>query len=75
MSSSPLLKVEDLQIRARLGTRERTIVTAMELSVTAGETIGIVGESGSGKSMTARALIGLLRGENFGKMLVRVTSK
>jgi peptide/nickel transport system ATP-binding protein len=60
LSSSPLLKVEDLQIRARLGTRERTIVTAMELSVTAGETIGIVGESGSGKSMTARALIGLL---------------
>ena len=55
-----LLEVRNLTIRARIGARYRTIVSDVELSLAAGETIGIVGESGSGKSMTARALIGLL---------------
>ncbi len=55
-----LLQVRDLTIRARIGAHDRTIVSDVELSLAAGETIGIVGESGSGKSMTARALMGLL---------------
>ena len=59
-TGTPLLRVEDLEIRARFGSRDRTIVSGVQLSVGSGETIGIVGESGSGKSMTARALIGLL---------------
>lgn len=50
------LTVSGLQVRTKDG---RTIVRSIDLTVAAGETIGIVGESGSGKSMTARALIGL----------------
>jgi peptide/nickel transport system ATP-binding protein len=50
------LTVSGLRVRTKDG---RTIVRSIDLTVAAGETIGIVGESGSGKSMTARALIGL----------------
>lgn len=37
-----------------------TIVHGIDLSVEAGEAIGIVGESGSGKSLTLKSIIGLL---------------
>jgi peptide/nickel transport system ATP-binding protein len=57
---SELLRVSDLGIRSRIGGRERTIVSSLDLTVAAGETVGIVGESGSGKSLTARAIMGLL---------------
>ncbi len=50
------LTVSGLRVQTKDG---RTIVRSIDLTVAAGETIGIVGESGSGKSMTARALIGL----------------
>jgi peptide/nickel transport system ATP-binding protein len=56
----PVLEVEGLRIeRVRPGRRD-TIVSAVDLALGPGETIGIVGESGSGKSMTARAIMGLL---------------
>jgi peptide/nickel transport system ATP-binding protein len=55
-----MLDVRGLRIeRVRDGRRD-TIVSGIDLSLGAGETIGIVGESGSGKSMSARAIIGLL---------------
>jgi peptide/nickel transport system ATP-binding protein len=55
-----VLEAEGLRIeRVRREGRD-TIVTAVDLALGHGETIGIVGESGSGKSMTARAIIGLL---------------
>jgi peptide/nickel transport system ATP-binding protein len=57
----PVLEVEGLRVeRVRPGGRRDTIVTAADLVLGPGETIGIVGESGSGKSMTARAIMGLL---------------
>jgi peptide/nickel transport system ATP-binding protein len=57
----PVLEVEGLRVeRIRPGGRRDTIVTAADLALGPGETIGIVGESGSGKSMTARAIMGLL---------------
>ncbi len=58
----PLLEAAGLQIESRINGVARTIVSDVDLHLSAGETIGIVGESGSGKSMTARALIGLLPG-------------
>ena len=58
----PLLEAAGLRIESRINGVVRTIVSELDLHLSAGETIGIVGESGSGKSMTARALIGLLPG-------------
>jgi peptide/nickel transport system ATP-binding protein len=59
-ATGPVLEVEGLRIeRVRPGRRD-TIVSAVDLALSPGETIGIVGESGSGKSMTARAIMGLL---------------
>lgn len=59
-AAEPLLRVRDLRIASRIGTRERTIAAGVELEVGEGEALAIVGESGSGKSMTARAIVGLL---------------
>lgn len=59
--TEPVLEVRQLRIEARRrGGTAATIVSSLDLSVAAGETVGIVGESGSGKSMTARAIVGLL---------------
>ncbi len=57
-----LLEAVDLSIESRIGGDRRSIVTGVDLSLGAAETVGVVGESGSGKSMTARALVGLLPG-------------
>ncbi|GMQ85170.1 MAG: ABC transporter ATP-binding protein [Acidimicrobiia bacterium] len=56
----PLLDVHDLRVSSDAGRKQRAITTGMNLTVEAGETVGIVGESGSGKSMTARAIVRLL---------------
>lgn len=56
----PVLEVAGLRIERLRQDRRDTIVTAVDLALAPGETIGIVGESGSGKSMTARAIMGLL---------------
>lgn len=59
--TEPVLEVRQLRIEARRrGGTAATIVSSLDLSIAAGETVGIVGESGSGKSMTARAIVGLL---------------
>ncbi|WP_329311985.1 ABC transporter ATP-binding protein [Streptomyces sp. NBC_01262] len=57
----PLLDVRDLSVayRSRGGLRE--IVSAVSLSLDAGQTLGLVGESGCGKSTLAAALLGHLR--------------
>jgi peptide/nickel transport system ATP-binding protein len=55
-----VLSVAGLRIERRQEEGTRTIVSAVDLELGEGQTIGIVGESGSGKSMTARAITGLL---------------
>ena len=51
-----LLEIENLTIRFR----NQPVVHDLNLSIAAGEVLGLVGESGSGKSVTSLAVLGLL---------------
>ncbi len=57
---SALLEIADLTVEFR--TRGGTVraLEGVNLSIAAGEIVGVVGESGSGKSVTAYAALGLL---------------
>ncbi|MEV0272036.1 ABC transporter ATP-binding protein [Hamadaea sp. NPDC050747] len=63
--TTPLVELKDVHVvhKARSGglfTRDRVYaLTAADLSISAGETVGVVGESGCGKSTLARVLVGL----------------
>lgn len=57
---SPLLLVEGLTVKVAGNAGEHTLVNAIAFSLGI-ERVGLVGESGSGKSLTARALLGLLK--------------
>jgi peptide/nickel transport system ATP-binding protein len=59
--SAPLLRVEDLSIVIDMGARAFGAVKDVSFSIRRGETYGLVGESGCGKSITALALISLLK--------------
>ncbi|MGY4371209.1 ABC-type glutathione transport system ATPase component [Bradyrhizobium sp. LB1.3] len=61
MTGPPLIEVEDLRIDLNDGSRRVAAVEGISFRIDRGETFGLVGESGCGKSITALALIGLLR--------------
>jgi len=61
MTGHPLIEVEDLRIDLDDRSRHFTAVEGVSFRIDRGETFGLVGESGCGKSITALALIGLLR--------------
>ncbi|MGL4368362.1 MAG: ABC transporter ATP-binding protein, partial [Spirochaetota bacterium] len=56
-----LLSIEDLTIRFTTPSRSALAVRNLSLSVDKGETLGIVGESGCGKTMTAYAILRLVK--------------
>ena len=56
----PELIVQNLQVRFPTWHGEQTVVDRVSFELHS-ERLGIVGESGSGKSMTARAVLGLVR--------------
>jgi peptide/nickel transport system ATP-binding protein len=57
---APLLQVEDLCTEIRLRNATVHALEGVNLTVEAGECVGIVGESGSGKTMTALSIMQLL---------------
>jgi peptide/nickel transport system ATP-binding protein len=59
--SPPVLDVEGLTVTFRGRGGRVAAVSDVDLSVTAGETVGLVGGSGAGKSTVARAIAGLVR--------------
>ncbi|MBN7776566.1 ABC transporter ATP-binding protein [Nitratireductor aquimarinus] len=56
-----LLEVRDLRLNIAGGGRQNNVVEEVSFSIARGETFGLVGESGCGKSITALAMIGLLK--------------
>src|SRR5689334_25221520 len=61
MTGTPLIEVEDLRIDLDDGSRRMPAAEGVSFRIDRGETFGLVGESGCGKSISALALIGLLR--------------
>src|SRR5262250_121151 len=61
MTGTPLIEVRDLRIDLDDGPRRVAAAEGISFCIDRGETFGLVGESGCGKSITALALIGLLR--------------
>lgn len=55
-----LLKVRDLRTVFHTEKEDIYAVDGIDLTIEAGETVGLVGESGSGKSVTARSILGLI---------------
>ncbi|MFE4675542.1 ABC transporter ATP-binding protein [Streptomyces sp. NPDC056723] len=60
MNNAPLLEMRDVGITAGYRAGRRTLVRDVDLTVAAGETVGLVGESGSGKSMLVKSAMRLL---------------
>ncbi|MFC1442767.1 ABC transporter ATP-binding protein [Streptacidiphilus sp. N1-10] len=63
----PLLELSGLTVEVPAEEGPRPLLDGIDLSLDAGEALGLVGESGSGKSMTVRAVTRLLpRGAEAG---------
>ncbi len=59
--TTPLLKVDNLSIALKGEDKTYNAVESVSFEIGRGETFGLVGESGCGKSITALAVMGLLR--------------
>ncbi|MDR9432724.1 MAG: ABC transporter ATP-binding protein [Spiribacter sp.] len=58
--TAPLLEIENLSVHFGHSHAEQRVVSGVNLSLGAGETLALVGESGSGKSVTALSIPQLL---------------
>lgn len=61
MSSESIIDVKDLQVSYHTYAGEVQSVRGVSFHVAAGEVLAIVGESGCGKSVTAKAIMGLIK--------------
>jgi peptide/nickel transport system ATP-binding protein len=57
---APVLDIQDLSTHIKLTSSVVQAVGNVDMTIEAGETLGIVGESGCGKSMTGLSIMGLL---------------
>lgn len=60
MTSTPLVKVQDLRVAFKDSNSLNEVVKGVSFTLDKGETLALVGESGSGKSVTALSLVKLL---------------
>jgi len=68
--ADPVVVVEDLTVRSRIGA---TVLDRVSLAVRESESLGLVGESGSGKTTLGHALLGYARpGLEFASGSVRI---
>jgi peptide/nickel transport system permease protein len=58
----PILAVRDLTVAFEISGAPTPVVSDVSFQIGAGQRVGLVGESGCGKSVTAMALLGLLKG-------------
>ncbi|MGI8678506.1 MAG: ABC transporter ATP-binding protein [Jatrophihabitans sp.] len=58
---APLLVIEDLHVHFDAKDHTVRAVNGVSLALEPGQTLGLLGESGCGKSVTARAVLGLIR--------------
>lgn len=78
MASEPLLIIDDLEVVVASNPHPRPLVRGVNLTVHAGEVLGLIGESGSGKSMTCLSVLGLLPSSVYrigGRVLVDGSEK
>jgi ABC-type dipeptide/oligopeptide/nickel transport system ATPase component len=71
-STQTLLTVSDLKIRFQAEGGPVEILRGVNFALHAGETLGLVGASGSGKSVTAQAILGLIKRPPLLEMTGRV---
>jgi peptide/nickel transport system ATP-binding protein len=57
-AEKPLLDVQDLKVVFTSGKKEFQALKGVNLSIDAGETLGLVGESGSGKTTIGKVILG-----------------
>ncbi len=69
-ASQPILQLQQVSKTYGIGAYAFKAVNGVSLDLLPGETLGVVGESGSGKSTLARSILGLVRPDQGGKILL-----
>ena len=59
--AAPVVDLRDVSVTFGRGARAVHALAGIDITVHAGETVGLVGESGSGKSTAARVALGLIK--------------